>query len=191
MKFVLVLAVFTVLGAVPWIAGCSQQDTDSTDTVANTDKNMASDAWMVNNNLDTAIRDGIITEHTLYPYDFVDDSGELNPLGLRDLGVLADHFKDTPGGVISVFRGDATQDIYSLRVQAVEDALVAYGLPRDHVAIVNQMAAGEGMPSGDVLKILALPTTPYLTNVGGTGSSSSGSSSGGTGSSGAMGGSQY
>ncbi|MHC4271590.1 MAG: hypothetical protein ACYST2_04680, partial [Planctomycetota bacterium] len=41
---------------------------------------------------DMAIENAIITQHTLYPYHFVQNGQELNELGFRDFGVLAGYF---------------------------------------------------------------------------------------------------
>jgi hypothetical protein len=170
------LGIFAVLPL--FAAGCSQSKSqDAQDANSAPIDGVAADTWMVNTDMDTAIQDGIITQHTLYPYDFVADSGDLNPLGLRDLGVLVDHFKATSSGMICVRQGDASDSLYQLRVNAVAKALSDAGLTQDQIVITDQMPGGQGMPSDNVEKILEQPSPTYLQSYQGAGASSSGASS--------------
>ncbi len=136
------------------LAACHSAPVNPADRTLTDHEHVVANYWMVNNNLDTAIRAGIISEHTLYPYDFVADSSALNPLGWRDLGVLARHYQDTHGGVLSVYRGGTASALYTRRVQAVTKALVAAGVARGQVTIVDQMPGGHGMASNTALKNL-------------------------------------
>ena len=63
------------------------------------------DVELVNTLNNIGVENAIITQHTLYPYHFGVDAGELNELGQRDLMVLARHFKDHPG-ILNIRRGE-------------------------------------------------------------------------------------
>jgi outer membrane protein OmpA-like peptidoglycan-associated protein len=48
---------------------------------------------MANSFRDESIRNGIVAQHTIYPYHFVADTAQLNELGEHALEVLAAHYK--------------------------------------------------------------------------------------------------
>src|SRR5436190_13611283 len=81
--------------------------------------------WTVQTLDDESISNAIITQHTLYPYHFVNGSAELNKLGERDVKVLAGHLVRTPGD-ISLRRGAEAQGLYDARVASVTKALTRY-----------------------------------------------------------------
>ena len=155
------------LAAIMGLAACHSTPVNPADRTLTEHEHTVANLWMVNNNLDTAIRAGIISEHTLYPYDFVADSSALNPLGWRDLGVLARHYVDTHGGVLSVYRGATASALYARRVQAVTNALAAAGVPKGQVAIVDHMPGGQGMASDTAVKNLTRKSPSFGQSSGG------------------------
>lgn len=100
-----------------------------------------------------AVENAIVTQHTIYPYHFVADAGELNELGQRDLTVLANHFKDHPG-ILNVHRGDAPEDLYNARVADVVSRLKATGVEMNRMSVSDGMPGGSGMTSERVITIL-------------------------------------
>ena len=102
---------------------------------------------------DTALKNAVIAQRTLFPYHFVPDSDELNDLGMVDLSILATHFWEFPGE-LSVRRGDAPRELYEARVRRVKEKLEEAGVPTGSVAIADRLPAGPGMPSERVVKIL-------------------------------------
>lgn len=101
---------------------------------------------------DIAMENAIITQHTLYPYHFVNNSDKLNDLGQRDLAVLANHLKQNPGP-LNVRRDGTTEQLYQTRVAYVADQLRNMGIDAD-IEITDGMPGGSGMSSESVLEIL-------------------------------------
>lgn len=95
----------------------------------------------------------IIREHTIYAHGFVTHRAELNEIGQRNVTVLARHFEKT-GGSVNVGRGDASDDLYASRVDAVMNALTAAGVPRDLLMVDDGLPGGDGMHTEAVLRVL-------------------------------------
>src|SRR5207249_16097 len=86
-------------------------------------------------------------------YHFENGSAELNELGERDLGVLADHFKSAPGD-LNVHRGDAAQALYESRVKKVLERLASAGVKGGQVSVKDGLPGGDGISSERVIVIL-------------------------------------
>ena len=127
------------------------------------------------NNL--AIENAIVSQHTLFPYHFVQNGAELNELGQRDLAVLANHFLEHAGPV-NVRKGSVSAELYEARVNHVLDALKQAGVEAERIAISDGMPGGSGMPSENVVKILEkaqeAPATAGTIGTTGSGSITSG-----------------
>lgn len=102
---------------------------------------------------DLAIQNAVITQHTLYPYHFVNNSAQLNGLGQRDLSVLIQHFKDNPGQ-LNVQQGEAGSVLYQSRIQTIQEKLLQGGIPEAKIQISSGMPGGEGIASNAVIEIL-------------------------------------
>jgi len=113
----------------------------------------AYDEWLVNTVNDTAVRNAIIRQRTLFPYHFVAGGAALNDLGTHDVAILASHFKNNPGQ-LSVRRGDTPRELYAARVAGVADAIGKAGIDKNSVKIYDSPASGDGMPSEWVLIFL-------------------------------------
>jgi hypothetical protein len=109
--------------------------------------------WLASGMQDTAIRNAIIAQHTIFPYHFEVDSDRLNELGTLDLAVLAGHYLDR-SGELSIRRGDASKELYDARVARVRALLERAGVAPERIKITDALAGGEGMPSQDVVRIL-------------------------------------
>jgi hypothetical protein len=125
---------------------------------------------------DMAIENAIITQHTLYPYHFVQNSQELNELGFRDFGVLAGHFIENPGTLNVRQDHSVTDDLHERRVEFVQEMLEEAGVDSDRINIEDGMPGGSGLASERVLFILEKAKEAPAAA---TPSSFSGSSSGG------------
>lgn len=102
---------------------------------------------------DIAMENAIITQHTLYPYHFVNNSDKLNDLGQRDLAVLANHFKQNPGQ-LNVRQDGTVEQLYQARIAFVAEQLKKdMGVDSD-IKIADGMPGGSGMSSESVLEIL-------------------------------------
>ena len=104
------------------------------------------DTLFVNSISDTAVNNGIIAQHTLYPYHFMTGSAQLNDLGVRELAVLSDHFK-TATGQLNVRKGDTGNELYQARLKTVTSALAAAGVKGENVVVKDGAAGGSGMSS--------------------------------------------
>ncbi len=108
---------------------------------------------LMNTYSDIAIQNAIISENTLFPYQFVKNSAELNELGQRDLAVLAAHFAKN-GGHLNIRQLGTPADLYEARVGAVREELKDAGIDMERISISDGMPGGSGMPSEKVLVIL-------------------------------------
>jgi len=109
---------------------------------------------LINSYNDIALENAIVSEHTLYPYHFVQNGKELNDLGERDLAVLTKHFiKQT--GHLNIRRHNVSSDLYESRVESVRKRLQETGIDMERISISDGMPGGSGMASENILIILA------------------------------------
>lgn len=101
---------------------------------------------------DTAMENAIITQHSLYPYHFVNNSDQLNELGRRDLSILAKHFKEYPGQ-LDISRDGTSESIYQARLAYVAGQLKKDGVDISKLTISDGLPGGSGMASNDVVQI--------------------------------------
>ena len=128
------------------VAGCNEAITKNEDRqLINTE--------LVNTYNNVAIENAIISQHTLYPYYFVNNGIELNELGDKDLGVLAKHFMEHPGK-LNIKRGDVTDELYDARVKYVLEKLKQIGVDEKKISIADDMPGGTGQSSEKVLIIM-------------------------------------
>jgi hypothetical protein len=139
------------------LCGCEETMTDGES------RNLDVELVKTINNI--AVENAIITQHTLYPYHFVADGEQLNELGQRDFGVLAQHFKEHPG-VMNIRQGEAGAELYEARVAQVLSGLKQAGVETSRMSISDAMPGGSGMSSEQVITILA--EEPQSSRTGGT-----------------------
>jgi len=133
------------IGAALLIAaiGCDQPDVEvGNKAVVN--------AWLVESLRDTAVENAIVRQHTVFPYQFVRNSQDLNDLGDRDVGILANHFKANPGQ-LNVRKGTESQELYRDRVETVLARLAKAGVDTERMKLVDDLAGGDGMTSMEVV----------------------------------------
>ena len=126
------------------LAGCEANQTTEPKAV---------NPWLVNTVNDMAVRNAIIRQQALFPYHFVVNGAQLNDLGKQDLDVLASHYRDNPGQLV-VRQGDASEELYAARVQAVVEAMRGAGVDVDRGQVTDGLAQGDGMPSERVIVIV-------------------------------------
>ena len=102
---------------------------------------------------DMAAHSAVVRERTLYPHHFAEGRAELNQLGQRDLTLLADLFREQPGS-LNVRRGDADEDLYQARLEAVRTALEFSGIDAARVDLVDGPAGGDGAGSERTVDVL-------------------------------------
>ena len=137
--------------ALALVGGCSSRKADVKEK-PEVDQVQA-DKWFVTSATDTAVKNGIIAQHTLYPYHFVNDSAQLNELGMKELGILADHYKAN-AGQLNVRQGNSSDELYKARLQTVNSELRHAGVVPEHVVVADNFAGGPGMRSERVSKAL-------------------------------------
>ena len=109
---------------------------------------------LINSYNDLAMQNAIISQHTLYPYHFVNNSAELNELGQRDFAVLAEHFKKNPGQ-LNVRHDGVPSDTYEARAKVVFEGLKEAGIDVKRITMSDGMPGGSGVTSERLLTILA------------------------------------
>lgn len=127
------------------------------------------DAAIVQTHQDDFAAAGIIRQHTIFPYHFVQDSATLNELGQHDVAILAAHYaavgsdRGLPPSTLSVRRGEASPGLYEARVRAVVAELARGGVANDRVRIADAVPGGDGMASSRIKVILHRDTAnkPY------------------------------
>ena len=145
------LCASAVLVAVSALGGCGcQEDPISMDPQSDA----ALDISLAEALRSQPIKDAVIAHHVLYPYHFVHNAAELNELGLRDVSIMAEHFRDHPGA-INIRRGETPQALYQARVEAVRQAMGKDNVDIKRIVIEDSLPAGDGMSSQQVLRILA------------------------------------
>lgn len=128
------------------IAGCAEEVQKGPDKAL-------INAELMNSFNDIAMQNAIISQHTLYPYHFVNNSAKLNELGQRDLDVLTKHFMENPGQ-LNIRRHDISSDLYDARVNLVLDQLKEAGIATENISVSDGMPGGPGMPTERILIIL-------------------------------------
>lgn len=107
------------------------------------------DMWAGAELRQTAMRQAILAQGSLYPYHFVVDRAELNELGAHDLDVLAEGQRDLPGQ-LCVRRGQASDKLYAARLEAVRAGLRERGVDVVRVALVEELESESQTWSGTV-----------------------------------------
>jgi len=103
---------------------------------------------------DIALENAIISQHTLYPYHFIDNSAELNELGKRDLDVLIRHFTKEAGH-LNIRKQNISSELYEARMESVQKRIEEANISMDGISIVDYMPGGSGIASESILVILS------------------------------------
>lgn len=114
---------------------------------------------LINTYNDIALENAIISQHTLYPYHFVNNGVELNELGKHDLAVLTRHFTKEAGH-LNIRKHNTSAELYKARVESVQKRLKEAGINMDRISISDYMPGGTGITSENILIILAEKDEP-------------------------------
>ena len=126
--------------------GCQEEAAENPD-------NHLINSQLVNTYNDIAIQNAIVSQHTLFPYHFVENGAELNELGQKDLAVLTNHFMRYSGH-LNIRKQNTPGDLYNARVNMVRERLQQAGIAMKRISISDGMPGGSGMTSERVLVIL-------------------------------------
>jgi len=118
------------------LVGCYETVEKSPETMVNT--------TLINSLNDMAMENAIISQHTLFPYHFIENAAELNELGQRDLAIIAKHFIEHPG-CLNIRQNNIQADLYEARVRVVRDKLKEAGVNAERINIADGMPGGSGM----------------------------------------------
>ena len=141
LKTYLAISLFCILAA-----GCDQN------MEKNPDK-PAINAQLIKTYNDMALENAIISQHTLYPYHFIQNGADLNELGKRDLNVLIKHFITKPGN-LNIRKANTPEDLYASRVEQVYQILQKADLNMNMINIGDEMPGGSGIASESIIVIL-------------------------------------
>ena len=103
---------------------------------------------------DIALENAIISQHTLYPYHFVNNGVELNELGKRDLAVLIRHFTKEAGH-LNIRKQNISTELYESRIESVQKRIEEADISMDRISISDYMPGGSGIASESILVILS------------------------------------
>jgi hypothetical protein len=128
------------------LAGCQESVKDSPD-------DHLVNSQLVDSYNETAIRNAVIAQHTLFAYHFVRNGPELSELGERDLAALARHFSKN-GGHLNIRRHNIPAELYEARVNSVRERLEEAGIDMERLSVSDGMPGGSGVASERILVIL-------------------------------------
>ena len=100
-----------------------------------------------------ARRAGVIRQQTIQPYHFVVYTATLNELGVREIEILATHYR-IHGGVLRIRRGDAEEQLYQDRVEEIRSVLRARNVDMSRVRLSDGLPGGDGLASDRVVEML-------------------------------------
>ncbi|MCE5228585.1 hypothetical protein LLG95_03185 [bacterium] len=92
--------------------------------------------------IDEQAAQAIQRQRAIYPFYFITGTAELNDLGRRDLIVLADIQRQSPG-VVHVYRDREAPGLHAARLRAIREFFENEGVP------VGRVRFDEGWPGGD------------------------------------------
>ena len=110
--------------------------------------------WLANSLKNTAVENAMITQHTLFPYQFVQNSPRLNELGEAQMELLSVHYRENPGE-LSIRKGNASDSLYDSRIEMVRNFLGAAFVDMGRMTIEDAAPGGDGASSERVISILA------------------------------------
>ncbi len=168
-----VLRAASVVATLSLAGGCAHHYEEAEKTQALTQQNEVSDINIVDAVRDSGVKAAIISQHTIFPYHFVQDQEALNELGQRDLAVLAARLRSHAGD-LNIPRDGTAAALYDARVQWVMDSLHTQGVSADHVHIIDGIGGTASAPSEDVVRELrSLRVSPQMQSQAGESSSQS------------------
>jgi hypothetical protein len=117
----------------------------------------AANRAMVQSYQQEQIANAIIAQRTIFSYHFMAHTAQLNDLGRRDLGILADHYRvatKDAAGYLSLRQQDASDELYQARVNTVVTYLADRNVDTARVELGDTLAGGQGLASERVVRIL-------------------------------------
>ncbi len=131
-------------------AGCSSQNSHQGKTDGDADMTRH-DRLSIRMALAQNVYNGIAAESAVYPEDFNPGSARLNELGSHRVKTLIDATRGGCGQIV-VLQGAASEELYTMRVGAIRQAISDQGASVKHVDVVKgRLVGGEVTSSGRTL----------------------------------------
>lgn len=121
-----------------------------------TEQRKLENAELVTAPFEDSVIKGVIAEHSLRPYHFVERSASLNELGQTHVQILADHYASNPGQV-HLNSDEHSEKLRKQRIETIVSALEEGGVDTARVQIREDLPGGDGMSSREVLLIINAP----------------------------------
>ncbi len=115
-----------------------------------------SEMWVAPWIQEATANEAILREGTVYAYQFILESAELNDAGRRVVGVLGEHYA-AHGGTVRIQQGDAPDDLYAARVATVLRSLGELGVASGAVKVVDAPPRGDGVAAERLVVIVTAP----------------------------------
>jgi hypothetical protein len=96
------------------------------------------------------VYNGVAAERAVYPKDFDPGTAVLNRLGVQRCEILADASRDSKAPIV-VVRGDAHDELYASRCDAVRQELIDAGLKAEQITLADTSVGGGALPSDRAL----------------------------------------
>jgi len=116
-----------------------------------------SEMWVAPWIQEATANEAILREGTVYAYQFIVESAELNDAGRHAVAVLAEHYA-VHGGTVRIQQSDAPDDLYAGRVATVLRSLGELGVAGGAVKVVDAPPRGDGVLSDRLVVIVTAPT---------------------------------
>lgn len=110
------------------------------------EKHSQMNQWMVDTYHKDMSHAAVVSQRTVFPHHFVDQTDKLNARGERNLRILVTHFKQHPG-TLNVRQADTPQALYEARLAAVRQFLASHEIPPDAVTLADGFSGGDGITS--------------------------------------------
>jgi len=129
------------------ITGCQQSNKTTTMMDFDDGDRKDTNAWLIRTYQGQQVENAVARQHTIWSHHFIEGTTALTPRGERDLGILRDHYTRYGGGILTVRRGEADDELYESRLATLNDWLTDKGVPMETVDIQSDLYTGDGKRS--------------------------------------------
>lgn len=143
--------------------GCANQHHELSGVEWNDQARRDTNAWLLRTYQGQQIENAVTRQHTIWSHHFVQGTTSLTPRAERDLGILRDHYLRHDGGVLTVRRGEAGDELFEARLATLEDWLEGEGVRLASVTVEHDLYTGDGKRSTRAAQDYVRPSSeePY------------------------------
>ena len=145
--FTLATAAALAAAAAATVAGCKSSEKRE-EQVAESANEVDQNRLLVRLAFAENAYNSVAAERAVYPKDFHPHSAELNRLGKQRAELLAYASRNTTAPVV-VVRGDANDELYAARIDAIRAELIDVGMSPDAIKFEKDTHVGGGSLSSD------------------------------------------